>query len=86
MESMKCVKTLKGHERDVVSIFLINYLNTLVSASFDKKIKIWDLNKGKIIQLGKIIKLKVISSVGDLDPAEVVTQNIFRVATEDGSS
>ena len=44
---VECVKTLKSHKDDIVSILLIsNSSTTLISGSYDATIKVWCLKRG----------------------------------------
>ena len=50
MEKSECIKKLNGHTNSITSITVSNDEKTLISGSFDKSIKIWDLNSGKCIK------------------------------------
>jgi len=63
---IKHVYTLKGHNKVVTSLSLLNKYNLLASSSTDKTIKIWNLNNGQLesILIGhtaEVIKLIVIN-------------------------
>ena len=46
---MNCVQTVKGHTSRVNCLVYLGN-NTLVSGSFDKTIKIWDIATGECIK------------------------------------
>jgi WD40 repeat protein len=49
-ESWTCVYTLKGHNGDILDLVLSTKANTLISASSDSTIKIWNFKTGQLIE------------------------------------
>lgn len=43
----RCIRTLKGHKRDVCDVIEIPGANRIISASCDETLKIWDINTGQ---------------------------------------
>ena len=51
LETQKCLSTLKGHEKDVISLEFIEGKRLLASGSRDSTIRFWDLASGECVQL-----------------------------------
>lgn len=45
-----CIKTLTGHTGFIWSLIILSDDTTVVSASLDKYIKIWDINTGDCLK------------------------------------
>jgi F-box and WD-40 domain protein 1/11 len=45
----ECIQTLTGHDQLVRALSFDPCTGRLVSASYDKSVKVWDLNTGKLI-------------------------------------
>ena len=49
-DKVKCIQTLQGHSNWVLSVIYLPDKDQLVSASYDKTLKIWSLASGQCVQ------------------------------------